>query len=238
MTVQVRRQKDLHHARGGFFTGDWHFSFDDYEDPENTRFGTLRVFNVDTIIPGGMWPIHPHRFNEVVTYCVAGEFRHGDNLGNTGVLYPGDVQHTSIGSGMWHEEVNNRDDVPMTFIQVWIMPRAPTLPPSVEQRHVEPAERLNRFLLLVSGDRSKDPKALPIQQDAEVYSATVEPGREARLDLRSGYGAYVYCISGRVRIGGDELASGDAAKVYGERAVAVTGVEKAELFVVVVRLDG
>jgi len=39
---------------GECFTGYWHFSFDQYWDPENTQFGALRVFNVDTLIPGAV----------------------------------------------------------------------------------------------------------------------------------------------------------------------------------------
>ncbi|HLC30210.1 MAG TPA: pirin family protein, partial [Dehalococcoidia bacterium] len=73
-----------------------------------------------------------------------------DNLGQDGVLYPGDVQHTTVGRGLWHSEINHSKEEPMTFIQVWVMPRVEGLPPSLEQRHVEPQERLNKLLPLVS----------------------------------------------------------------------------------------
>jgi len=32
------------------------------------------------------------------------------------------VQHTTVGSGMWHSEINNRPDEPMRFIQMWFSP--------------------------------------------------------------------------------------------------------------------
>lgn len=231
--IQLRKKEQIYHIEGGWFSGDWHFSFDHYYDPENTRFGTLRVFNVDTLVPGAVWPLHPHRDIEVVTYCVDGEFQHADERGKDGVLYPGDVQHTTVGRGMMHSEINHSTETPMTFIQVWIMPRLFGLPPSVEQRHVKPEERLNRFLPLVS---NRHPGALPIHQDAEVYAATVEAGIRLKHVLAEGFGAYVYLISGRVRLNGQEMAPGDAAKVWDEQAIFVEGIERSELFMVVVRV--
>src|SRR5438876_9277042 len=134
--IEVRKKEDIFHIDGDWFSGYWHFSFDQYFDPKNTNFGTLRVFNVDTLVPGGVWPMHPHRDIEVITYCVDGEFQHADNHGNGGVLYPGDVQHTTVGRGMEHSEINHSQEKPMTFIQVWIIPRTRGLPPSLEQRKV------------------------------------------------------------------------------------------------------
>jgi len=39
-------------------------------------FGNLRVFNDDRLIPGAVWPMHPHRDIEGLTYVVEGTFRH------------------------------------------------------------------------------------------------------------------------------------------------------------------
>jgi redox-sensitive bicupin YhaK (pirin superfamily) len=52
--LTLRRRDSLHHTEGGWFSANWHFSFDDYDDPENTWFGDLRVFNDDTLIPGAV----------------------------------------------------------------------------------------------------------------------------------------------------------------------------------------
>ena len=38
-------------------------------------FGTMRVFNDDRLIPGAVWPMHPHRDIEGLTYVVEGTFR-------------------------------------------------------------------------------------------------------------------------------------------------------------------
>ena len=59
--ITVRRDKDIYDTEGGWFRARWHFSFDDYRDPENDSFGAMRVFNDDRLIPGAVWPLHPHR---------------------------------------------------------------------------------------------------------------------------------------------------------------------------------
>lgn len=231
--IQMRRHDEIFFIDRGWFQGRWHFSFDIYWDPANMGFGTLRVFNVDTLAPGAAWPLHPHQDNEVITYCVEGEFRHEDNLGNDGVLYPGDVQHTTIGSGLWHSEINNRPDIPMTFVQIWIRPRVLGLPPSVEQRHVDPEERLNRLFPLVS---NRHPGALPIYQDAEIYAATIEPNVELHQALEEGYGAYVYVVRGSIALNGLDMKEGDAAKVWREERLSLAGTGGGEVLLVVVKV--
>jgi redox-sensitive bicupin YhaK (pirin superfamily) len=175
MTIIIRKAESIHQEEGsiqnGTFQGRWHFSFGDYYDPKFMSFGTLRAFNDDTLSPGAMWPSHPHREIEVVTYCAEGEFRHADEHGKGGVLQKGWVQHTTVGRGMWHSEINNRADAPMRFIQVWFRPTSQGLKPSVEQKRVEKPERANRFLPLVS---NLHPGALQISADAQVYSCFLE----------------------------------------------------------------
>ena len=234
--IKVRKKDEIFHIQEDWFEGYWHFSFggpQGFHDPENTSFGALRVFNIDTLVPGGVWPMHPHREIEVITYCLDGEFQHADQRGKGGVLYQGDVQHTTVGRGMLHEEINHRQDIPMTFLQIWITPRQRGLEPSVEQRAARKEERLNRFLTLVS---NKESQALPIEQDAEFVVAALEPGKTASHKLEPGYGAYLYVASGQVELNERTLSQGDAAKITGEPWVEVKGDQESELAMVVVQV--
>ena len=61
MTVKVRRDAEISDVDGGWFRARWHFSFDTYHDPGYMKFGTLRVFNDDRLVPGAIWPMHPHK---------------------------------------------------------------------------------------------------------------------------------------------------------------------------------
>ncbi|MDP9295270.1 MAG: pirin family protein, partial [Actinomycetota bacterium] len=66
--IRVRRDAEIYEIDGGWFHARWHFSFDQYRDPEYTQFGSLRVFNDDRLVSGAIWPLHPHRDIEGLTY--------------------------------------------------------------------------------------------------------------------------------------------------------------------------
>src|SRR3989442_4485483 len=230
----VRKPEDIHLESGviedGTFLGRWHFSFGDYFDPENRGFGTLRVLNDDTLSPGAVWPLHPHRDIEVVTYCAEGEFRHADEHGKGGVLKKGWVQHTTVGGGMWHSEINNRKDQEMRFIQMWFLPEEKGLEPSVEQKPVERSERTNRFLPLVS---NTEPGALPIRQDARVHASFVERGRSVAYELAASRGAYLYVLEGGpVRVAGKAVPQFGAAKIVREGGVTIKAEADVEILLV------
>ena len=121
--ITVRRDKDIYDTSGGWFRARWHFSFDAYRDPDNDSFGAMRVFNDDRLIPGAVWPLHPHRDVEGLTYVVEGTFGHEDNVGGPfGPLPAGSVQRMTLGSGALHSERNASETEPMRFIQIWILP--------------------------------------------------------------------------------------------------------------------
>ncbi len=232
--IHVRSPETIYQAGGGIdngtFEGRWHFSFDQYRDPEYVRFGTLRVFNDDTLSPGAVWPLHSHREIEVVTYCAEGEFRHADEHGVGGVLKKGWVQHTTVGKGMYHSEINNRPDVPMRFIQMWFFPAIQGLNPSVEQKAVEQWERKNQFLPLVS---NHNPAALFIQSDAEVYAAFLERDRVVAQPLGEGRGGYLYVLEGGpVHINGSRIPALGAAKIEYESTLQIRGEGDSELLLI------
>jgi redox-sensitive bicupin YhaK (pirin superfamily) len=237
--IRLRPPESIYQARGtiqdGTFAGRWHFSFDDYADPEYVHFGTLRVFNDDTLSPGAVWPIHPHRNIEVVTYCAGGEFRHADEHGQGNILKKGWVQHTTVGLGMYHSEINNRADEPMRFIQMWFFPWEKDLVPAVQQKAVEPAERTNRFLPLVANHH---PGALPINSQAQVFSCLLTPGHQVTHTLAAGQGAYLYVLEGGpVALNTHILPALAAAMATDEPHLEVTAQGEAELLLVEVLLN-
>ena len=236
--ITLRKPGEIYQARGsienGTFHGRWHFSFDQYYDPDFMHFGTLRVFNDDTLSPGAVWPLHPHREIEVVTYCAQGEFRHADQNGEGGVLKKGWAQHTTVGRGMYHSEINNRPDEPMRFIQLWFIPSQRGLEPAVQQKPVERQERTNRFLALVS---NAQPAALPIHSEAEVYSSFLQAGREVTFTPREGWGVYLYLLEGGpVQVNGQGLETLGAAMATGADELSVAAEGQAELLLVHVGL--
>jgi redox-sensitive bicupin YhaK (pirin superfamily) len=236
--IVIRKPQEIYQIDGriqnGTFHGRWHFSFDQYRDPEYVHFGPLRVFNDDTLSPGAVWPLHPHKEIEVVTYCAEGEFRHADEHGEGGVLKKGWLQHTTVGSGMFHSEINNRQDVPMRFIQMWFFPLESGLNPSLEQKKVEKIDRTNRFLPIVSNEHEG---ALPIHSDAQVHSSFLQAGRNIEYKLKEGRGAYFYVLEdGPVELNGYRIPMFGAAKIIKEKELHVKAENDAELLLVDVLL--
>lgn len=236
--IEVRKSENIYRAHGtvenGTFLGRWHFSFDQYRDPKYMHFGTLRVFNDDTLSPGAVWPLHPHHEIEVVTYCAEGEFRHADEHGQGGILKKGWVQHTTVGSGMWHSEINHRKDEPMRFIQMWFIPSEKGLKPSVEQMAVDQKERTNRLLLLVSNEASD---GLKIFSEAKVYSSFLEAGHRLEHEINPRRGGYLYVVEGGpIRVNEHLVSALSAAKISGELEIAIEAERDAELLLVEVQL--
>jgi quercetin 2,3-dioxygenase len=57
-----------------------------------------------------LYPWHPHRGIETITYVIHGRVEHGDSMGNTGVIATGDVQWMTAGSGIIHQEMPKGDN--------------------------------------------------------------------------------------------------------------------------------
>lgn len=232
--IIIRKPESIYQTQGeivnGTFHGRWHFSFGDNYDLKHMQFGTLRVFNDDTLSPGAVWPLHPHQDIEVVTYCAEGEFLHADQRGKGSILKKGWVQHTTVGRGMSHSEINNRSDIPMRFIQMWFIPSERDLEPSVEQKAVGKKERTNRLLPLISNE---DKNALRIHSDAQVYSCFLQKGHSLEYSLKEGRGAYLYVLEGdAVEINGGRVPALGAASVVGAMNMNVSTDGEAELLLI------
>jgi hypothetical protein len=66
------------------------------------------------------FPWHPHRGIETITYVLAGSVEHGDSMGNSGVIGPGDVQWMTAGRGVLHQEMPKGDEAGrMHGFQLW-----------------------------------------------------------------------------------------------------------------------
>jgi len=226
---EIRRDADIHREEGGWFSARWHFSFDRYRDPAQMGIGPLRVFNDDRLVAGADWPMHPHADVEGLTYVVEGTFAHADSLGNDGQLQPGGVQRMTLGSGAEHSERNGSDTEPMRFLQFWILPDTPSLPPSIEQRQFTRQDRLG-LLRKVVGD---EPDTVSVHQDASVWVAALDPGTSVEHRFEDGRAGYCYVIDGEARMGDvATLATGDAVKLFGPEELSLTATANTELILI------
>ncbi len=228
--IRIRRDADIFDISRDWFRARWHFSFDQYRDPENDGFGAMRVFNDDRLIPGAVWPLHPHQDVEGLTYVVEGTFGHQDNVGGPfGPLPAGSVQRMTLGSGALHSELNASKTEPMRFIQIWILPDTPDLEPNVEQRIFTEEDRANRLLRVIGPEGGE---VVRVHQDASVHVGAFDPGVEAIHELGSGRGAYAYLIEGEATFDGHPVTTGDAAKVAEQPEVVIRATVRSEIILV------
>ncbi|RYZ60566.1 MAG: pirin family protein, partial [Proteobacteria bacterium] len=108
--IELRPFHTLGGANHGWLDAKHHFSFADYYDPKRTSWGSLRVWNDDTIEANTGFPPHSHANMEIITYVRKGAITHKDNLGNEGRTEAGDVQVMSAGNGVQHSEYNRESE--------------------------------------------------------------------------------------------------------------------------------
>ena len=234
--IQTIRSEDRYHSETDWLNTHWHFSFDHYHDPANMGFGPLRVFNDDVVAPGGGFPFHGHREMEIVTYIIDGALEHKDNMGNTGVIRPGEIQRMSAGTGVRHSEFNHSGKDPVHFVQLWITPALDHLPPSWEQKRFLLGDRSGKLLPIAVpvGKRGNgNSNAVQIHQDATIYTSLLAPGESATHALAPGRRAYIFVIAGNLKLNGKSLGPGDQARVTNERdldlsAPALSGAAAAD----------
>ena len=227
--ITLRKSEDRGFADHGWLKSFHSFSFADYHDPKNMGWGNLRVINEDRVAPGQGFGQHGHRDMEIVSYVLSGELAHRDTLGNVETIPPGEVQRMSAGTGVMHSEFNHSQDQVTHFLQIWILPDARGIAPGYEQKRFGAEEKRGRLRLVASPDGAEG--SVVIHANARMYAGLFDPGEQATLvaDARRKY--YVHLVRGELKVNGQALRGGDAARLQDESAIALTDGRDAEVLV-------
>ena len=150
------------------------------------------------------FPWHPHRGIETITYMLQGDVEHGDSLGNSGVIGPGDVQWMTAGSGIVHQEMPKGDRKNRLWgFQLWA-----NLPASHKMMDPRYREAKSGDILDVLLDNGTTIKVIcgevngikgPVQDivtDPEYLDVTVPPDAEFIHRVKNGHSAFAYVIDG------------------------------------------
>lgn len=211
------KKKLLHENYGrsnlGWLQSLFHFSFAEYQNPDNIHYGVLRVLNDDLVAAGTGFDLHPHRDMEIVSYVIDGELTHGDNMGHEETLTRGQVQYMSAGTGILHSEYNHGAQT-ARFLQIWILPDRRGHQPAYGDFRFAWEDRVNRLLPLVGPKTGTAP--VKINQDAWFYASYLEAGHELEFAIQPGRKVYLITIEGELNVSGESLRARDALEAKSE----------------------
>jgi redox-sensitive bicupin YhaK (pirin superfamily) len=221
--LTLRKAEDRGHTDLGWLSSYHTFSFGGYHDPHHMGFRALRVLNDDRVAAGKGFGAHGHRDMEILSYVLEGGLAHKDSMGEQHVLGPNEVQAMSAGTGVIHSEFNASVTSPTHFLQIWIVPAAEDLKPSYQQFAYPSSEKRGALRLIAGPDRTNNPPAAFINQDARMYAAVIPPGVSIDYAIRPARHAWVHCATGAIEVNGVALSQGDGLAVSDESALRLRG---------------
>ena len=228
--------QDIYTTDYGWYRGRFHFSYGDYDDPENMNFGVLQAFNEFVLQPNSGFDTHPHAEMEILSYCVQGELTHGDSLGYSNTISNGDVQYLSAGSGITHSERNEALDQSLRFYQIWITPNENGLKPGYDCKHFSRLSGSNKLLHVASGAGREG--VVQIAQDANIYSARLVDSEKIVYTNWADRQSYLVCLEGKLTANGIDLDQHDALKIFGEETFNLVSLEDSHLLLIEMAKEG
>ena len=225
--ITVRPAAERGHFDHGWLDTYHTFSFASYHDPRHMGFRSLRVINEDRVQPAEGFGTHAHRDMEILTWVLEGALEHKDSMGNGSVIRPGDIQRMSAGTGVTHSEFNPSREALVHLLQIWLVPRQRGLAPGYEEKRFPPEARRGGLRLIAARDGRDG--AVTIHQDADLWTALLDPGESVRHTLDRGRYGGLHVARGRVTLNGVALEAGDGAAVSDVPAVEITAAAPSEI---------
>lgn len=217
----------------GFFDFGWlqtyhSFSFSSFYNPHRMNFGALRVLNDDTVAAKSGFGMHDHRNMEIVSIPLQGKLQHEDSEGNKGTLGTDEVQVMSAGTGITHSEKNASKEEPVSFLQIWIIPKVKDTTPSYRQLSFDSNGKIDQLQLLVSEDGREN--SLQIGQEAFISRIQLVNLKEFEYNFHNKNNQlYVFVIEGEITINGNSMERRDGACVFSQQHLNIQTQESADL---------
>ncbi|MFA6214064.1 MAG: pirin family protein [Candidatus Micrarchaeia archaeon] len=205
------------------------FSFAGYSDPKNMGWGALRVFNDDRILPGGIFPMHPHAEYEIATLVLEGEITHEDSMGNRRVVGAGGVQAMTAGTGVVHSEANRGSSTLHSF-QIWIKPAKKGLAPQYSQKLFGQKDWEGRLCMMASG--SGKGGGARISADAAIYRCALVKGEQVSHRALPGRKLLLYVAKGEVGVNGKKAGEACQARIEGEGEISIKAAQDSDFVLI------
>jgi len=166
----------------------------------------------DDVPPDVMFPTHPHRGVEIITYGVGGALYHEDTLGNSGTVVAGGVERNLFGRGFAHSEQPVGGEHYLGF-QLFILL-------SPEDREMEPSFQLlapdevpevttgETRIRVIAGEYGGKHSPLVLRNPTLYLDVTLQPGAAAALPIPADYRGLLYVLAGSGQFGSPAQQAG------------------------------
>jgi len=162
--------------------------------------------------------VHPHRGFETVTIAYQGAVAHHDSAGNSGVIYPGDVQWMTAASGIlhkeYHEENFSKSGGLFQMVQLWVnlpakykmsAPKYQALANNDIAKFTLPNE--DGLVEVIAGTYNGIKGSASTFTPIEVYNVKLKNGAKVTLDTPASYNTVMIVIEGAITVNGSENAT-------------------------------
>jgi len=162
--------------------------------------------------------VHPHRGFETVTIAYHGAVAHHDSSGNSGVIYPGDVQWMTAASGIlhkeYHEENYSLNGGPFQMIQLWVNLPAKDKMSRPKYQAIKQSD-MPVFALpdnggkieIIAGNYQNTAGAASTFTPIELYNVRLNAGAKVNFSFPKHFNTGFMVVEGNIRINGKETAA-------------------------------
>lgn len=164
--------------------------------------------------------VHPHRGFETVTIAYHGAVAHHDSAGNSGIIYPGDVQWMTAAKGIlhkeYHEENFSKKGGLFQMVQLWVNLPAKDKMSTPKYQGVKQTD-LQKFVLpneegmveVISGDFNDIKGSVSTFTPIEMYNARLKKGASVNFNFPANFNTGFVVIEGSVKVNDTEIAVAD-----------------------------
>lgn len=181
--------------------------------------------NPDDYIKGFPW--HPHRGIETVTYMLGGVVEHGDSIGNSGKIGPGDIQWMTAGGGVIHQEMPKPSKGMMHGLQLWVnLPaKKKMMPPryrGITDSEVPSVKTPGAEARVIAGKyKGATGPVKDLVVDVEYLDVRLEKGGVFTHGAKKGYTSFCYLIEGSGDFDGARARQAQLVLFEGAGSIAV-----------------
>ncbi len=164
--------------------------------------------------------VHPHRGFETVTIAYHGAVAHHDSAGNSGVIYPGDVQWMTAASGILHKEYHeaefSKKGGDFQMVQLWVNLPAKDKMSRPKYQGIKYNEIAKHVLAnnagsieVIAGAYENTKGSASTFTPLNVYNAKLNIGGKAKFSFPTNYNTGFVIIEGSIKINGNEIVHTD-----------------------------